>query len=41
LWGLTNAQLASAGCVIAGIVLIWLAARQQVTGPEAAAAKAA
>jgi phosphatidylglycerol:prolipoprotein diacylglycerol transferase len=42
LWGLSNAQLASVASVIAGIVLIWLAATRPVTAPEeAAAAKAA
>jgi phosphatidylglycerol:prolipoprotein diacylglycerol transferase len=38
LWGLSNAQLASAGSVIAGVVLIWWAATRQVTGPSASAA---
>jgi phosphatidylglycerol:prolipoprotein diacylglycerol transferase len=37
LWGLTNAQLASAGCVVAGIILIWWAATHPVTGPDEAA----
>jgi phosphatidylglycerol:prolipoprotein diacylglycerol transferase len=34
LWGLSNAQLASAGAVVAGIILIWWAARHSVTGPD-------
>jgi phosphatidylglycerol:prolipoprotein diacylglycerol transferase len=34
LWGLSNAQLASAGSVIAGIVLVLWAARRPVTSPE-------
>jgi phosphatidylglycerol:prolipoprotein diacylglycerol transferase len=37
LWGLSNAQLASLGSVIAGIVLIWWAARQPVMDPDEAA----
>jgi phosphatidylglycerol:prolipoprotein diacylglycerol transferase len=37
LWGLSNAQLASAGSVIAGAVLIWWAARQPVIDPDEAA----
>jgi len=37
LWGLTNAQLASAGCVVVGIILIWWAATRPVTGPDEAA----
>jgi phosphatidylglycerol:prolipoprotein diacylglycerol transferase len=41
LWGLSNAQLASAATVLAGVVLISWAARRQVNGPEAAAQKAA
>ena len=36
LWGLSNAQLASLGSVIAGVALVWWAARQPVT--EAATA---
>ena len=32
-WGLSNAQLASAGSVVAGIVLIWWAATRTVTEP--------
>ena len=36
LWGLSNAQLASAGAVVAGIVLIWWAARRAVMEPEEA-----
>jgi phosphatidylglycerol:prolipoprotein diacylglycerol transferase len=38
LWGLSNAQLASAGSVVAGIVLIWWAARQPVSEPDETAA---
>jgi phosphatidylglycerol:prolipoprotein diacylglycerol transferase len=38
LWGLSNAQLASAGSAVAGIALIWWAARQPVAEPETAAA---
>ncbi len=38
LWGLSNAQLASAGSVIAGIVLIAWAARRQIGPKEAAGA---
>jgi phosphatidylglycerol:prolipoprotein diacylglycerol transferase len=34
LWGLSNAQLASAGSVVVGIVLILWAATQPSTGPE-------
>lgn len=34
LWGLSNAQLASAGSVVVGIALIWWAATRKVTGPE-------
>ena len=37
LWGLSNAQLASAGSVVVGIGLIWWAARRPAEGPEAAA----
>jgi len=37
LWGLSNAQLASAGSVIAGAALIWWAAIRPVTGPDEAA----
>jgi phosphatidylglycerol:prolipoprotein diacylglycerol transferase len=36
LWGLSNAQLASAGSVIAGVVLIWWAATRPATAPEGA-----
>jgi phosphatidylglycerol:prolipoprotein diacylglycerol transferase len=40
LWGLSNAQLASAGTLIAGLVLlVWLAARQ-IAGPDEAGAAA-
>jgi phosphatidylglycerol:prolipoprotein diacylglycerol transferase len=38
LWGLTDAQLASAVAVVAGIVLIWRAATHPVKKPEEAAA---
>jgi phosphatidylglycerol:prolipoprotein diacylglycerol transferase len=37
LWGLSNAQLASAGSVIAGIVLIAWASTRPAAGPEGAA----
>jgi phosphatidylglycerol:prolipoprotein diacylglycerol transferase len=37
LWGLSNAQLASAGSVIVGVVLVWWAATRTETGPEEAA----
>ncbi|MDR3772722.1 MAG: prolipoprotein diacylglyceryl transferase [Terracidiphilus sp.] len=37
LWGLSNAQLASAGAVLAGIGLVWWAARQTETDPDEAA----
>jgi phosphatidylglycerol:prolipoprotein diacylglycerol transferase len=36
LWGLSNAQLASAGSVLAGVVLIWWAATRRETEPEEA-----
>jgi phosphatidylglycerol:prolipoprotein diacylglycerol transferase len=36
LWGLSNAQLASAGAVVAGIILIWWAARHSATGSDQA-----
>jgi phosphatidylglycerol:prolipoprotein diacylglycerol transferase len=38
LWGLSNAQLASAGSVVAGVALILWAATRTETGPEDAAA---
>jgi phosphatidylglycerol:prolipoprotein diacylglycerol transferase len=38
LWGLSNAHLASAGSVIAGIVLIWWASARKETAPARAAA---
>jgi phosphatidylglycerol:prolipoprotein diacylglycerol transferase len=41
LWGLSNAQLASAGSVIAGIALLLWAARRPVFHPEEAAVKTA
>jgi phosphatidylglycerol:prolipoprotein diacylglycerol transferase len=34
LWGLSNAQLASAGSVIAGVALVWWAATRRVDGPD-------
>jgi len=37
LWGLTNAQLASAGSVLAGIILVCWAATHPATGPDEAA----
>jgi len=37
LWGLSNAQVASAGSVIAGVVLIWWASTRPAVGPEEAA----
>ena len=37
LWGLSNAQLASAGSVLAGIALICWAARRPAVGPEESA----
>jgi phosphatidylglycerol---prolipoprotein diacylglyceryl transferase len=36
LWGLSNAQLASAGSVLAGILLIWWATMRPATEPERA-----
>jgi phosphatidylglycerol:prolipoprotein diacylglycerol transferase len=36
-WGLSNAQLASAGSVLAGAVLIWWAATRSATDPAASA----
>jgi phosphatidylglycerol:prolipoprotein diacylglycerol transferase len=41
LWGLSNAQLASAGSIFAGIVLICWAAMRSATGPECAAVEKA
>lgn len=38
LWGLSNAQLASAGSVIAGAALLWWVATRRATGPEQAVA---
>jgi len=38
LWGLSNAQLASLGCVVAGAILIAWAATQTVEGPDEAVA---
>jgi phosphatidylglycerol:prolipoprotein diacylglycerol transferase len=38
LWGFSNAQLASLGSVLAGIALVWWAARKPATDPEEAAA---
>jgi phosphatidylglycerol:prolipoprotein diacylglycerol transferase len=37
LWGLSNAQLASAGSVVVGLGLIWWATTNHVTDPEKAA----
>ena len=37
LWGLSNAQLASAGSAIAGVMLIVWAARRPATAPDKAA----
>jgi len=37
LWNLSNAQLASLGSVVAGVVLIAWAATKQVEGPDEAA----
>ena len=34
LWDLSNAQLASAGSVIAGVALVWWAATRRVAGPD-------
>jgi phosphatidylglycerol:prolipoprotein diacylglycerol transferase len=39
LWGLSNAQLASAGAVVAGIILIWWASTRPVTSPDEAAVR--
>jgi len=36
LWGLSNAQLASAGSVIVGVALVWWAATRTETGPQGA-----
>lgn len=36
LWGLSNAQLASAGSVLVGLGLIWWASRKPVADPDAA-----
>jgi phosphatidylglycerol:prolipoprotein diacylglycerol transferase len=38
LWGLSNAQLASAGAVVAGIGLVWWASLRPATDPDEAAA---
>jgi phosphatidylglycerol:prolipoprotein diacylglycerol transferase len=38
LWGLSNAQLASAASIIAGVVLICWAAMRTATRPEGASA---
>jgi phosphatidylglycerol:prolipoprotein diacylglycerol transferase len=38
LWGLSNAQLASAGSVVAGVVLVLWAARKVTNAEQAAAA---
>ena len=37
LWGLSNAQIASAGSVVAGAALLWWVATRKVAGPENAA----
>jgi phosphatidylglycerol:prolipoprotein diacylglycerol transferase len=37
IWGLSNAQLASLGSVLAGAALVWWAARRPVIDPDAAA----
>jgi phosphatidylglycerol:prolipoprotein diacylglycerol transferase len=37
LWGLSNAQLASVGSVVAGVGLLWWAATRSETDPQAAA----
>jgi phosphatidylglycerol:prolipoprotein diacylglycerol transferase len=37
LWGLSNAQLASVGSVIAGALLVWWASTRTGTGPQEAA----
>jgi phosphatidylglycerol:prolipoprotein diacylglycerol transferase len=36
-WGLSNAQLASLGSVLAGVALVWWAAKRPVLDPEEAA----
>jgi phosphatidylglycerol:prolipoprotein diacylglycerol transferase len=41
LWGLSNAQLASAGSVVVGIALICWAATRRVSGPDEAAVEKA
>jgi phosphatidylglycerol:prolipoprotein diacylglycerol transferase len=41
LWNLSNAQLASVGSVIAGVVLIWWASKKPSVQPQEAAEKAA
>jgi phosphatidylglycerol:prolipoprotein diacylglycerol transferase len=42
LWNLSNAQLASAGSVFIGLVLVvWAATRRPATGPEKAVVSAA
>ena len=38
LWGLSNAQLASAGAALAGIAIVWWAARRPAEAPQAVAA---
>jgi phosphatidylglycerol:prolipoprotein diacylglycerol transferase len=40
LWNLSNAQLASAGCVFVGLVLVVWASAHPATGPEKAIAAA-
>jgi phosphatidylglycerol:prolipoprotein diacylglycerol transferase len=41
LWGLSNAQVASAGTVVVGLLLMAWAASRRAAGPEEAAEKAA
>jgi len=41
LWGLSNAQLASAGTVVVGLLLMAWAAKRQISGPVKAAQNAA
>ncbi|MGA7341871.1 MAG: prolipoprotein diacylglyceryl transferase family protein [Terracidiphilus sp.] len=38
LWGMSNAQLASAGAALAGIAIVWWAARRPAEAPQAVAA---
>jgi phosphatidylglycerol:prolipoprotein diacylglycerol transferase len=41
LWGLSNAQLASAGCVLAGLALMWVAAKRPAPKTPGEVAKVA